>query len=261
MRSRLPYRDAIALSETLGHEGRYPHHMVDVTDATFEQAVLERSKVVPVVVDLWATWCGPCETLGPMLEAAVAARGGTVELAKVDVDANPSIAQMFQVQSIPAVFAIKDTKVIDGFVGGQGAAEIEEFLDRIAPAPSEVDLLVSAGDETSLRKAWGLEPGNTNVIAALAGVLVATHRPGEALELLAKIPETTETRALMAEARLAEQAIDVQGQEVGPLLDALLEKVSTDEEARQEYLDLLETLGPTNPLAVSYRKALATRLF
>ena len=82
--------------------------MADVTDATFEADVIERSRTVPVVVDLWAEWCGPCKTLGPMIESAVAARQGTVELAKVDVDANPGIAQMFQVQSIPAVFAIAD---------------------------------------------------------------------------------------------------------------------------------------------------------
>jgi len=82
--------------------------VLDVTDATFATAVLERSKSVPVVVDLWAEWCGPCKTLGPLLEKVIEETGGAVELAKVDVDTNPEIAQAFQVQSIPAVFALKD---------------------------------------------------------------------------------------------------------------------------------------------------------
>ena len=134
--------------------------MLNVTDATFAAEVLERSRSVPVIVDLWATWCGPCTTLGPMLETAVAARGGSVELAKVDVDANPQIAQMFQVQSIPAVFAVVDTQVVDSFVGALSEREIEEFLNRIIPTQSEADQLLGVGDEASLRKALELEPAN-----------------------------------------------------------------------------------------------------
>ena len=91
--------------------------VIDVTDATFEQDVLVRSEQVPVVVDLWAPWCGPCRTLGPILEKVVAAKGGSVELVKVNVDENPQISATFQVQSIPAVFALKDGKVVDGFIG------------------------------------------------------------------------------------------------------------------------------------------------
>jgi putative thioredoxin len=216
---------------------------------------------VPVVVDLWATWCGPCTTLGPMLESAVAARNGAVELVKVDVDANPQISQMFNVQSIPAVFAIKEGQIVNQFIGAVSQREIEEFLDTFAAGPSEVDLLVQAGDEGSLRQALALEPGNDRVITALAAQLVANDQPGEALGLLAKVPETPEVRTLVAEARLAEQAIDVKSQEVAPLLDALLERVKDDDAARQEYLDLLETLGASNPVTIEYRKKLAGRLF
>jgi putative thioredoxin len=233
----------------------------NVTDATFQVEVLERSKTVPVVVDLWATWCGPCTTLGPMLESAVAARGGAVELAKVDVDANPGIAQMFQVQSIPAVFALVDGKVVDGFVGAVPAAEIDQFLDRIAPGPSEAELAAAAGDEAALRKVLEDDPGHPVAIAALSRALIDSDRSGEALELLARIPESAETRSLEAEARLALQAIDVRNLEIVPLLDELLERVATDDAARQEFVDLLETLGHGNPIASEYRKKLAIRLF
>ena len=91
--------------------------MKDVTDATFATDVIERSKTVPVVVDLWATWCGPCTTLSPIIEKVIDETSGAVELAKVDVDANPDISRAFQVQSIPAVFAIKDGAIVDSFVG------------------------------------------------------------------------------------------------------------------------------------------------
>jgi putative thioredoxin len=235
--------------------------MVDVTDATFETLVVERSKQVPVVVDLWATWCQPCTTLGPMLEAAVAARGGSVELAKVDVDQNPAISQAFQVQSIPAVFALRDGRVVDGFVGAQPAAEIEAFLDRIAPAPSEADLLVAAGDEASLRAALELDPGHAGAIAAMARLAIDAGRPAEALELLARVPETPDLHQLAAEARLAESQVDARGQEIAPLLEQLLDRVRDDEAARQEYLDLLDTLGPESSMATDFRKRLAARLF
>src|SRR3954464_529062 len=91
--------------------------MADVTDATFEQDVIERSKTVPVIVDLWAEWCGPCKTLGPIIERVVDKTDGEVLLVKVDVDANPNIARAFQVQSIPAVFALHNGAIVDQFVG------------------------------------------------------------------------------------------------------------------------------------------------
>lgn len=234
--------------------------MTDVTDATFQQAVVERSAQVPVVVDLWAPWCGPCKTLGPVLERVVAATGGAVELAKVNVDENPQVAATFQVQSIPAVFALRDGKVVDGFIGAQPEAQVTEFVQRLAPAESEADQLVAVGDEASLRKALELEPDHPGAITGLARLLVDRGDPEGALALLARIPETAEVRSLAAAARLAGQEVSVGG-DVETLLDSLLERVRDDEAARQEFVDVLETLGPEDPRTARYRKALSARLF
>jgi putative thioredoxin len=235
--------------------------VIDVTDATFEQDVLVRSEQVPVVVDLWAPWCGPCRTLGPILEKAVEAKEGSVELVKVNVDENPRISASFQVQSIPAVFAIKDRQVVDAFVGAVPEPQIAEFVERLAPVPSEADTLVAAGDEDSLRRALELEPDHPVAVVALARLLVENGDPPEALRLLARIPETPEARQVAAEARLAAQQVEVPADGVDVLLDALLPTVKEDEQARQEFLDLLETLGPEDPRTAKYRKALTARLF
>jgi putative thioredoxin len=234
--------------------------MTDVTDATFEQAVLARSREVPVVVDLWAPWCGPCKTLGPMLEGAVAASGGRVELAKVNVDENPQISASFKVQSIPAVFALRDGAVVDGFVGAIPQAQVDAFVSKLAPSASEADLLVAAGDETSLRRALELEPDHAGAVLGLSRLLIDRGDADGALEVLAKVPETAEVRALAAEARLLGRNVDLEG-DVAGLLDSLLEQVRGDEAARQEFVDLLETLGPDDPRRSQYRKALAARLF
>jgi putative thioredoxin len=239
--------------------------MVDVTDATFEEEVLRRSSELPVVVDLWAPWCGPCQTLGPVIERVVEATDGAVALVKVNIDENPAISSSFQVQSIPAVFALKDGKVVDAFIGAQPEAAVAEFVARLTPAPSEADLLVDegvrAGSEEPLRQALELQPDHPGAIAALAGMLIAKGNTDEAIALLGRIPETPETRLLLAEARLASQQVDVEGIDVGDLLDGLLDRVRDDDAARQEFLDLLETLGPSDPRATDYRKALAARLF
>ncbi len=238
--------------------------MVDATDSTFEEVVLKRSFEVPVVVDLWAPWCGPCTTLGPVIERVVAATDGAVALAKVNVDENPEISASFRVQSIPAVFAVRDGAVVDQFIGAQPEAAVKAFVDRLAPVRSEADVLAdegtASGDEAVLRRALELQPDHPVAIAGLAGLLIGRGETDEAVALLGRIPETPETRRLLAEARLADR-VDVATHDVGTLLDGLLERVKGDPDARQEYLDLLETLGPDDPRTLAYRKALASRLF
>ncbi len=237
---------------------------IDVTDATFQADVLERSMSVPVLIDLWAPWCGPCRTLGPILEKVVDATEGTVALTKVNIDENPKIASTFQVQSIPAVFAIHEGKIVDQFIGALPERSVQEFVDRLAPQPSEADQLVERGDEASLRKALELEPAHAGAIEALAGLLVDDGKPTEALALLERIPENAETRRIAARARLP-RSNDGGGtwsaDEVAARIGELLEKVPGDDDARQEIVDLIETMDLDDPRRAQYRRALTSKLF
>jgi putative thioredoxin len=239
--------------------------MIDVTDATFEQEVLVRSAEVPVVVDLWAPWCEPCKTLGPIIERVVDATGGAVALAKVNVDENPAISASFQVQSIPAVFALRDRAVVNSFIGALPEAAVTEFVAGLLAAPSEADQLVAEGNATGseelLRRALELQPDHAGAITGLAALLIENGDTDGAIAVLGRIPETPEIRRLLAEARLASRQVDVSDVGVDDLLSGLLDRVKEDPDARQEFVDLLETLGPEDPRTSSYRKALAARLF
>ena len=237
---------------------------MDVTDQTFQANVLDRSATVPVIVDLWAPWCGPCKTLGPMIEKAVADTGGAVELAKVNVDENPAVSRAFNVQSIPAVFALSLGQVVDQFIGAIPEAQITDFVQRLAPAPSEADNLVAAGDEASLRRALELEPDHAAATEGLARVLVDRGDGAEALALLQRLPETEAGRVLAAEARLLEAGVDVSGagrDEIEAKLNELLDRVRDDDAARQEFVDLLEAMGSDDPRTKEYRRALTARLY
>ena len=236
---------------------------IDVTDATFATEVVERSKQVPVVVDLWADWCGPCKQLTPILEKVVDEAGGKVVLAKVDVDANRQVAAAFQVQGIPAVFALRDGQVVDNFVGAQPEANVRAFVERLLPAEEEdaIGKLVAAGDEASLRAALDIDPGHEGAVVGLAELLVrrgGEEDVSEALTLLERIPESAETRRVAALARVG---ADASATDVTAELDALLDRVKDDDDARQRYVDLLEVLGADDPRTAGYRKQLTSRLF
>jgi putative thioredoxin len=238
----------------------------DVTDATFQSDVIERSSQVPVVVDLWAPWCGPCRTLGPILEDVVDATDGAVELVKINVDENPQVSAAFQVQSIPAVYALVDGKVVDGFLGAQPAPRVQEFVSGLQPSESDKALsaLLAAGDEASLRQVLELQPDHHDAIVALAELLATRREDGdtdEALALLGRIPETAETRRVAALARTGATDGESSGDEITAKLDDLLDQVKVDDAARQEYVDLLEVLGSDDPRTADYRKRLTARLY
>ena len=233
--------------------------MTDVTDATFNDLVMERSRVVPVVVDLWAPWCEPCKTLGPIIERVIAATLGKVELVKVNVDENPQVSQAFQVQGIPAVFALRDAQVVDNFVGAQGEAEVTAFVQRLIPAEEEsaIDGLLAAGDEASLLQALELDPDNPAAVVALVAILIDRGESDAAMDLLARIPESPETRHLAARARSGSP----EEGDIVAKLDGLLVRVKGDEEVRQEFVDLLELLGPDHELTAQYRARLSSALY
>ncbi len=234
--------------------------VMDVTDATFQTEVIDRSSQVPVVIDLWAEWCGPCKSLGPILEKVIAEQGGRVVLAKVDIDANPGVAQAFQVQSIPAVFGMVDGKVAASFVGAQGEDAVRTFVEGLLPGEevSEIDRLIGIGDEASLIAALGIESDNVAAVTALALLLVERAGEGDqdaALQLLERIPESAETRRIAAMART--DAVD----DVEAALADLLPTVKSDEDARQRFVDLLEVLGPDDERTAAWRRRLTSALF
>jgi putative thioredoxin len=232
---------------------------IDVTDATFQTEVVDRSMHAAVVVDLWAPWCGPCRVLGPILERVTDETGGKVVLVKVNVDENPAIGQAFRVQSIPAVYALKNGQVVDGFMGAVPEHEVRAFVDRLMPTESEqmLEAMIAMGDEGSLRAALQIDPANEDAIVALCELLIARGEPDEALQLLARIPESDRTRVVAAKARLGVVPDDNHDE----TLTALLDKVKDDDEARQQFVDILELMGPSDPRTTQYRKLLTQRLF
>jgi putative thioredoxin len=236
-----------------------PHMYIDVTDASFENDVLARSMTVPVVVDLWAPWCEPCKTLGPIIERVVAATNGKVVLAKVNIDENPGIAQAFRVQSIPAVFAVADGRAMPMFQGAQPEHVVKQYVDMLLPSAQDEVIadLLAKGDEESLQAVLGIDPGNEAAIVALAGILTARGQGEDALALLARVPETDEVRKAAAAARMSMRPAD----DFDDQLAGLLDSVKADEAARQQFLDILELMGAEDPRTAGWRKKLTARLF
>ncbi len=234
---------------------------MDVTDATFQAEVIDRSAVVPVVVDLWAPWCGPCRTLGPIIERVIDETDGRVVLAKVNVDENPQTSAAFRVQGIPAVFALQDRSVVDTFVGAQSESFVRAFVDRLAPSETELAIraALEAGDASSLEQALELDPADERVLLALAELRVVAGETDDALALLERVPPSAEAKRIAALARVGDAADDVASLIVR--LDELLGRVKGDDDARMQFLDLLQVLGADDPRTLEYRRKLTSALY
>lgn len=245
---------------------------MDVTESSFQSAVVDRSHSVPVVVDFWAAWCAPCRTLGPVLERAAAARAGKVELVKVDVDANPALSRAFGVQGIPAVKAFRAGRVVAEFVGAQPAPMVERFFESLVPSPAEE--LAQRGDEESLRKALELDPGRADAAVPLARILCDRGETEAALEILEAVHGSFAADGLAARIRLEREAAvpdlgaalaKLDDGDYEPALDALIDAIARARGARDEIrrvvVGVLDELGADHPLAAPSRAKLAAALY
>jgi putative thioredoxin len=244
----------------------------DVGEQDFMERVVERSRELPVVVDFWADWCGPCKALGPALEDAARARAGKVELAKVDVDQNQMLAQSFGIRGIPAVKAFRDGRVAAEFTGAIPPAEVERFFDRLVPSEAD-ELATNGADEAALRKALDLEPGHASAAVALARLLLQRGELDEALALVEPLHADFAAIGLAARIRLVQsgkapagafEAWDEGDYETAleRLQDALAAAPEKEERdlLRQVMVAIFTELGPQSELASRHRRRLAAAL-
>jgi putative thioredoxin len=248
----------------------------DVTEQDFDQKVVERSREVPVVVDFWAEWCGPCRALTPALEKAAGERDGRVDLAKVDTDANPGLSQAFGIRGIPAVKAFKDGNVAAEFTGAIPPAQVEEFFDRLVPSDAQLaaDAAVESGDEEQLREAVDANPRHAAAATALARLLIERGDTDGALKVLEQLPDDFVAEGLRARARLAAMDADLEpafeawdaGDHAGAL-ERLQEAFASADDPelrhliRQVMVAIFTELGADDPLAREHRRRLSSALY
>ncbi|MEU5566702.1 tetratricopeptide repeat protein [Micromonospora musae] len=253
--------------------------VIDVTEATFQSEVLERSLTTPVVIDFWAEWCEPCKQLSPVLERLAVEGGGAWVLAKIDVDANPRLAQMFRVQGIPMVYAVVGGQPVDAFSGVVPEAQLKQWIQAVLkaggadltepadPRLDEADDALMTGDldaaERAYRKILADFPADAAAEAGLAQVGLARRvggaDPQSALAAAAANPDDVDAQLLAADIEvisgLAEQAYK-------RLVDTVRRTAGDDrEKARQHLIGLFSIAGPDDPAVATARRALASALF